>query len=187
MHGVLRLSTRRWAVTFATALIGSAVCTTVWADQNLNCDAYAASAVEQQQRNLSMACLLSGTGWSANAKAHRAWCLLPGVHMADLTREQKAREASLQECVQRDIACGQYAIQAREQDRLNIELGCGFTGEHWSDNINAHRAWCMKTAPRIFKSMAYSWSNQLQQCRAEKATKPARHLEDLQKLPPLKK
>jgi len=41
-------------------------------DQILNCDAYAAKAVEQQRRNLSMACGLAGGAWSADHAGHRA-------------------------------------------------------------------------------------------------------------------
>jgi hypothetical protein len=181
MSSVMRA--RRWAVISGAVLIGSVVFSTGRADQNLNCDAYAASAVEQQQRNGSMACLLTGTGWSADFDAHRAWCLLPEVRMADLTREQNARESALQECIQRDITCGQYAIQAREHNQLNIGLGCGFSGELWSNDVNAHRAWCMKANPATVRAQTTTRSFRLQECRAKKAMRPAKTLEDNEKLP----
>jgi len=113
------------------------------ADQNLNCDAYAAAAVAQQNENLALRCGFAGGGWSANYEDHRAWCLLPGVAMANLTHEDRARGDGLKLCKQKQAACADYAALAVEQNRSNQRFNCGLAGGRWSDNATGHRDWCM--------------------------------------------
>ena len=113
------------------------------ADQNLNCDAYAAAAVAQQNENLALRCGFAGGAWSANYEGHRAWCLLPGVAMANLTHEDRARGDGLKLCKQKQAACADYAALAIEQNRSNKRFNCGLAGGRWSDEATGHRDWCM--------------------------------------------
>jgi hypothetical protein len=128
------------------AATGLALAEPARGDQTLNCDAYAAHAVAQQKENLSLRCGFAGGAWSTDAQGHRAWCLLPAVGMADLTREDGARADALAQCERKQAACANYAALATAQNAMNLERHCGFTGPRWSDNGPAHRAWCL-TAP----------------------------------------
>jgi hypothetical protein len=51
------------------------------ASANLNCDAYAATAVAQNQQNENFKCGFTGSAWSSDFNAHRTWCLAPTTTM----------------------------------------------------------------------------------------------------------
>jgi hypothetical protein len=68
------------------------------ADSNLNCAAYATKAVEQQKQNMMLGCNFTGPGWHDNYDVHFQWCLLPNVQMADLVKEDEARDGAIQQC-----------------------------------------------------------------------------------------
>jgi hypothetical protein len=70
--------------TFSTILV--LLSAAAWADDNLNCDAYAAKAVEQQQENRTIGCGFAGPAWSTDGQGHRNWCWLPQVQMVDLVK-----------------------------------------------------------------------------------------------------
>ncbi len=67
-------------------------------DANLNCQAYANAAVNHQQQNLKSKCGFKGGRWSLNYNGHQAWCKLGNVKMFNLTTEDKARTAALNNC-----------------------------------------------------------------------------------------
>jgi hypothetical protein len=46
---------------------------------------------------------------------------------------------------QLDTACADYAALAVEQNRLNQQARCGLGGPRWSNDVNAHRTWCIAT------------------------------------------
>ena len=71
------------------------------ADANLNCNAYAQSAVNQQAMNLKLKCGFKGGAWSSNYAGHAAWCKQTNVKMADLTNQQKIRQKALNSCSQK--------------------------------------------------------------------------------------
>jgi hypothetical protein len=68
------------------------------ADTNLNCDAYAAAAVAQNQQNIAWGCGLTGLAWSNDLIGHRNWCLAPATKMPNLTHEDNARTSALAQC-----------------------------------------------------------------------------------------
>lgn len=139
------IATRSHMISGCAALAATALALSVnaRADQNLNCDAYAAAAVAQQNENLAARCGFSGGAWSANYEGHRAWCQLPGVGMANLTHEDRARADGLKLCKQKQAACADYASLAVEQNQSNRRFNCGLAGGRWSDDATGHRDWCM--------------------------------------------
>ena len=43
----------------------------------------------------------------------------------------------------RPTLCKQYAEEAVKHEQTNIEKECGFTGEHWHDDLDKHYEWCV--------------------------------------------
>ena len=60
------------------------------------CAGYAAAAVEQFNRNLSLGCGFGGPRWSADYGGHFAWCLIAETSAANL--ERNTRETMLAQC-----------------------------------------------------------------------------------------
>lgn len=153
------------------------------ADPSLNCGAYATKAVEQQKWNQFLACGLRGGAWSTDFNGHVRWCNLANVRMADLTREDNRREAAVQECRERfraaqaaatgqqertrDILCGQYGIDARTQNQENHEFKCGLQGGRWSNDVNGHRAWCMRAGWDAAQAERAARNTELNACKAK--------------------
>jgi len=142
------------------------------ADQYLNCDIYAKQAVQQQQHNITKKCGQSGVGWSNSYQAHFNWCRQANVKINHVSDAHRFRAELLAKCnsskaglqpepkfkpkvsAQNDIACGKYAIRAREQNHQARQRKCGFKGGAWSDNVNGHRSWCLNAG--IAKATAQS-------------------------------
>lgn len=82
----------------ASALAGLAALATVpvAAQMAPNCDWYAKTAQKQQQDNERLKCNLKGPEWSADMKAHVAWCqsVAPDVWKAAAQK----RDQQLAEC-----------------------------------------------------------------------------------------
>jgi len=68
------------------------------ADNNLNCNAYAQSAIDQQNQNLKQKCGFKGGRWSLDFAGHLNWCKKSNIKMHNLTNEQKARIKALGQC-----------------------------------------------------------------------------------------
>jgi hypothetical protein len=128
-----------------------------FAEEQLNCGAYAAAAVAQQQQNMQQGCGFTGPAWSADFNGHLAWCQA-GATMADLTREDQARKDQLSLCTlkqaqdkqqqeaqqtQKIADCEEYARRAVEHQSANQYLKCGFSGGAWSADYGGHFKWCM--------------------------------------------
>jgi hypothetical protein len=155
------------------------------ADRNLNCGAYATKAVEQQKWNQFLGCGLRGGAWSTDFNAHVGWCNLPNVRMADITREDNVRESALDQCRRRfraaqaeasaaaqqdrtlDILCGQYAIDARTQNQENQSFKCDLRGGRWSNDVNGHRAWCMRAGWGAAQEERAARNAQLNECKTK--------------------
>ncbi len=117
------------------------------ADANLNCDAYAGAAVNQQAQNLIQGCGYVGLGWSDNFDAHKNWCLRDDVGMANLTNQDQFRAAAIAQCANKKLVCENYALVAANQARFNVAAQCGYNGPRWSEDVAGHRAWCMGATP----------------------------------------
>ena len=66
------------------------------ASAQANCQWYAATALRQQQENERLKCGFAGTEWSADMKAHLAWC--NGVAPELWKRAAQRRDQELSAC-----------------------------------------------------------------------------------------
>lgn len=67
---------------------------------------------------------------------------------------------------QAQVSCEWYARTALDQQRRNLERGCGFDGSSWSSDRARHLAWCKSTAPDDWKRQAQLREQQLAKCPA---------------------
>ena len=107
------------------------------------CQAYAADAAQaaQQVRKLQCGFDLKDDRWaSTDPSPHQRWCLQASDD--DVNEEQKERDADVNRCE----VCKEYAGGAVAENHDNIKYHCGFTGDRWSSNEQAHFAWCMANA-----------------------------------------
>lgn len=90
----------RWSVILLIASIGTAIMIvpgTGIAGTPAQCDAYAHTAVAQDNENLGQNCHFSGVKWSQNSADHRKWCLAQSD--ATIQAETAGRQAMLNRCV----------------------------------------------------------------------------------------
>lgn len=136
------------------------------ATQHLNCGAYAALAVAQQEQNIQMGCGFAGGRWSADYNGHFAWCQTST--MAKLTAEDKARKGALAKCAKKpqedQQACQDYAAEAVKQQKANKAKGCGIKGGAWSEDYAGHFGWCLKASPSQRSAANDSRNQQLAGC-----------------------
>lgn len=64
----------------------------------------------------------------------------------------------------REFRCQDYAREGIKEQALNLEDGCGYRGELWSDDLGGHYFWCM-SAPQSAANARY-WRREelLRQC-----------------------
>lgn len=149
------------------------------ATSHLNCGAYAAAAIAQNQQNVNLKCGFSGPRWSGNFNAHFNWCNT--ANMAALTAEDKARAGMLAQCAakpkQDQQACQAYAKEAVGQQKTNKARGCGLSGGAWSEDHAAHFDWCLGASQSARNAENNARNQQLAGCftaqkaAAEKALK----------------
>ena len=146
---MIRLSTTRSRLLASglTAAIAMLVAgQSAQAHNHLNCGAYAAAAIAQNDQNKMQGCGFSGPAWQSNFNAHYNWC--QGVTMADLTKEDNARKNQLKSCSGSGMQqkCQGYANTALMQQQLNLAKSCGYKGAAWHGNYGVHFNWCMKAS-----------------------------------------
>ena len=96
LSGIPMTKFYRIAPVIALAGLGLAMATSA-ANAQANCDWYARTALKQQQDNERMKCGFKGDAWSADLKAHAAWC---SSVSPDAWKEQaKKRDQELAACV----------------------------------------------------------------------------------------
>jgi hypothetical protein len=138
------------------------------ADANLNCDAYAATAVADNQQNKTFGCGLQGPGWHSDFNAHVQWCKQDATKMVNLTDEDKARKSALAQCAQKPAqkqqACQGYAQQAVKQAKEAVSLNCGFSGGRWSGDHAGHFNWCVGVSDAAREGEAKARTDQLTGC-----------------------
>ena len=86
----LRLRLATTTLVFAGALAAQPVAALA------NCDWYVKTALEQQQRNLTLKCGFSGAEWSVDKVAQANWCASVGPDVSRTTAQK--REAQLTQC-----------------------------------------------------------------------------------------
>ena len=71
----------------------------------------------------------------------------------------------------RPTLCKQYAEEAVKHERTNIEKECGFTGEHWHDDLDKHYGWCVGQAvgSELPNEEYKQRSDALKKCESDKA------------------
>lgn len=136
------------------------------AKEQLNCQAYAALAVAQQEQNIQMNCGFAGGRWSGDFNGHFIWCQT--ATMAKLTQEDKARKAALAKCAKKpqedQQACQAYAAEAVKQQKANKAHACGLKGGAWSEDYATHFGWCLKAGPNQRAAENNSRNQQLAGC-----------------------
>jgi hypothetical protein len=63
--------------------------------------------------------------------------------------------------------CEWYANLALQQQKINMDRACGFTGPAWSTNRTAHLNWCATVAPDVWKDQAKQRDQMLAKCPAK--------------------
>jgi hypothetical protein len=139
------------------------------ADQNLNCGAYAATAVEQQNQNAALGCGLKGGAWHADFQRHFNWCVQPNVKMANLTKEDNYRKDALAQCSARRSACEKYASSAVAAQGVNQQMSCGYSGGGWHSDYQRHFGWCIVAQAGAPDQVAVVRKLHLEQCAKNKA------------------
>jgi hypothetical protein len=120
------------------------------ADTNLNCDAYAQAAIDQQAQNMKLKCGYKGKAWQLSYANHKNWCLSNGVGIMNVSNENHNRKQALKKCAAKKVIfiplkiknCDKYAQDAINQQVANMALKCGKSGKGWSTNFLAHKNWC---------------------------------------------
>lgn len=167
---------------FAAAAAGALVATASGpaAQEKLNCGAYAAAAVAQNQQNVNFNCGFSGPRWSSNYNDHFNWC--GTANMAALTAEDRARADMLKQCAakpkQDQAACQAYAKEAVAQQKANKSHGCGLSGGAWSEDYAAHFDWCLGADQGARNTENNSRNQQLAGCLSAQKVQADKALKD---------
>lgn len=65
-----------------------------------------------------------------------------------------------------DRLCAQYARQAVEMQRRNLEAGCNLTGARWSEDFEAHYNWCVGVPASLRLVENRARETELNKCRS---------------------
>jgi hypothetical protein len=120
------------------------------------CEPYAKTAVSQNEENIRLGCGYSGIKWHSDYERHLQWCQTVSQSEADAAVEERAR--ALKQCPKpqpltyrrpkgKDARCDHYARTAISQNKENIRRACGYTGELWHSDYQAHYDYCRKVGP----------------------------------------
>jgi hypothetical protein len=135
-------------------------------DQCAQCQRYVDGAIADQAENEARHCGLTGDRWSRDRGHHAAWC---AVVSWDATRSESAtRRSLLVQCVLpgKKEACRNYASTAVSQNAESRALGCGFTGNAWSDNRAGHYEFCLMVNASQYDEETRRRERDLTGCRA---------------------
>ena len=113
-------------------------------DRTAVCNQYARRGVEQNQENLTRNCGFSGSAWHSDYNNHYDWCML--AERSAIDGGTRYRDEELQKCGAGGDSrtwCDQYAKTAVAQNQENQNRRCGYAGEAWQSDYNAHFEWCM--------------------------------------------
>lgn len=127
--------------------------TSSFADDKVNCDAYAKLTVKQAKEAKQRGCGFGGPVWSLDYNFHKSWCLRSDVHMANLTQENNKRLGALQQCKDKSAQkfnahrakekkCLAFAKKAQKL-REQVNKACPSKGE-WPVPLKQDVDHCMK-------------------------------------------
>jgi hypothetical protein len=150
------------------------------------CRQYADQAIQQNQQNVQLDCGFDGPRWSSDHDGHYHWCLQQPA--AAVGEESMARDDRLDECRNRKTNafgegrrlepedsngahararnCDDYAKVAVSQNQENEKLGCGLTGQRWSNDFDGHRFWCVSAADAELATERAARQVALDKCKA---------------------
>ena len=114
-------------------------------DRAAVCSQYARRGVEQNQENLAKKCGYSGSAWHSDYNSHYGWCMT--AERSAIDGGTRFRDDELKKCGaagDNRARCDQYARTAVAQNQENLNRKCGFGGDAWNANYNAHFDWCMR-------------------------------------------
>ncbi len=132
------------------------------------CRSYARRAVRAQETNERLDCGFTGPRWHLDSENHYQWCLNAPRKRADF--ETETRREQLEQCRtgdggSQDGFCQTYARRAVNEQRINEELGCAYTGPRWTSDRDAHYEWCRNVPRARAESEGRARRRQLQACR----------------------
>ncbi len=140
------------------------------------CQVYAESAMTQQRENLERGCGFQGPEWNLEFQAHLNWCL-HGENVKYTARGTRGREDALARCrvsepaaIRPEDRCVIYARTAIDQQKKNLDLGCGFVGPVWSNDRQAHHQWCQEVDPALTEAGTLLREVELQKCASSKGS-----------------
>ena len=61
--------------------------------------------------------------------------------------------------------CAEYGRLAIKQQKQNVTLKCGFTGNAWNPNLKAHMNWCQSVGPDKWKEQLQQRTQALKECK----------------------
>jgi len=160
--------TRLAAAAFIGAGLSLAVSMPAQADPSLNCIGYATKAMNQINKANTNNCGFTGPRWRPGFNAHVIFCLLPTTKQFHLDSERQARKAQINQCTggggNKVNYCNDYAQDAVNAQKKNVQNGCGFGGGRWTMNFGAHQNWCMNVPKAKSKGETKARKQQLNQC-----------------------
>jgi hypothetical protein len=127
--------------------------------KQIECGAYADTAVKQNQQAINNKCGFKGNRWTSNRDSHYNWCM-HGNNLKFTKQETANRAKDINNCpkIATKVAilppnlspnqakmsvCLNYAETAVKQNQQAISKKCGFKGNRWSSNRDHHYNWCM--------------------------------------------
>ena len=140
------------------------------------CAQFASNAVRAIDDNLSHRCGFLGPRGQSDYDTHYRWCLRS--ERDDASAESEARSAEIKRCTAADTrgkglqaACRHYARTATEEAASNAKARCGFTGERWAADEQAHLNWCLSASLSSIRDETEAREQELARCFAAAADK----------------
>jgi hypothetical protein len=133
------------------------------------CRDYARRAVRAQETNKDLDCGFTGPRWHSDYDNHFSWCLNAPRERAE--SETQDRRDRLESCRAgdrnggRDGYCQAYARRAISAQRVNMELGCGYSGPRWHRSRERHYEWCLNAPREAAERESQARRSQLERCR----------------------
>ena len=152
---------RAWATACAMGglVLAASTSAVLHAADEQTCRAYADQAVKDAiLGNESGQCGFTGPRWSNSRQAHYDFCRRSEPSVVD--SERNARQG--------EIGCCAYSTKALNQVLKQRNLGCGFTGPRWTEDIRSHVSWCTSRPFAFQGSEMLARERELAECQSSK-------------------
>ena len=176
----------RLSVIFSAVLAGAVFAITQtysFANNHLNCQAYAQSVISQVSENNKWGCGFSGPQWSPDFNFHFNWCNQATTQIHHLGEQENFRKSALQQCkitkpgsgvrpanAYNEAGCDSYAKQMISNAKINVTRSCGINDPRMHQNYQAHFDWCFngRTKQQV-RATLNEVIRSIQQCGEDKA------------------